>query len=90
MPVESDQVACLLSTSGTTGKPKEVMLTHNNILFSERVFTSELGRTQGDVMFMPSPLNHATGFFHGLISRFCSAAGPCCSRTSTRARPSSS
>ena len=68
VPVESDQVACLLSTSGTTGKPKEVMLTHNNILFSERVFTSELGRTQGDVMFMPSPLNHATGFFHGLIS----------------------
>lgn len=68
VPVESDQVACLLSTSGTTGKPKEVMLTHNNILFSERVFTRELGRTQGDVMFMPSPLNHATGFFHGLIS----------------------
>ena len=26
VPVESDQVACLLSTSGTTGKPKEVML----------------------------------------------------------------
>lgn len=68
VPIESDQVACLLSTSGTTGKPKEVMLTHNNILFSERVFTRELGRTQGDVMFMPSPLNHATGFFHGLIS----------------------
>lgn len=67
-PVSSDEVACLLSTSGTTGKPKEVMLTHNNILFSERVFTSELGRTEADVMFMPSPLNHATGFFHGLIS----------------------
>lgn len=68
VPVESDQVACLLSTSGTTGKPKEVMLTHNNILFSERAFTGELGRTEADVMFMPSPLNHATGFFHGLIS----------------------
>ena len=38
------------------------------MLFRSRVFTSELGRTQGDVMFMPSPLNHATGFFHGLIS----------------------
>ena len=68
VPIESDQVACLLSTSGTTGKPKEVMLTHNNILFSERAFTGELGRTEADVMFMPSPLNHATGFFHGLIS----------------------
>ena len=67
-PVSADSVACILPTSGTTGKPKQSMLTHNNILFSERVFTSELGRTQGDVMFMPSPLNHATGFFHGLIS----------------------
>lgn len=66
--VSSDSVACILPTSGTTGKPKQAMLTHNNILFSERVFTEELGRTGADVMFMPSPLNHATGFFHGLIS----------------------
>lgn len=68
VPVSSDSVACILPTSGTTGKPKQAMLTHNNILFSERAFTRELGRTEADVMFMPSPLNHATGFFHGLIS----------------------
>ncbi len=66
--VSADSVACILPTSGTTGKPKQAMLTHNNILFSERVFTRELLRTSHDVMFMPSPLNHATGFFHGLIS----------------------
>ena len=66
--VSADSVACILPTSGTTGKPKQSMLTHNNILFSERAFTGELGRTEADVMFMPSPLNHATGFFHGLIS----------------------
>ena len=53
--VSADSVACILPTSGTTGKPKQSMLTHNNILFSERVFFSELGRTKGDVMFMPSP-----------------------------------
>ncbi|MEY8460919.1 medium-chain fatty-acid--CoA ligase [Eggerthellaceae bacterium 24-137] len=67
-PVSADSVACILPTSGTTGKPKQAMLTHNNILFSERVFTRELGRTEEDAIFMPSPLNHATGFFHGLIS----------------------
>ena len=64
----SDDVACILSTSGTTGKPKQALLTHNNILFSERTFLSGLGRTDADVMFMPSPLNHATGLFHGIIS----------------------
>ena len=66
--VNSDEVACLLSTSGTTGKPKEVMLTHNNILFSEGVFVKGLERTADDVMWMPAPLNHAVGFFHGLLS----------------------
>ncbi|WP_350453906.1 medium-chain fatty-acid--CoA ligase [Slackia heliotrinireducens] len=64
----SDSVACILSTSGTTGKPKQALLTHNNILFSERAFTGGLHLTSDDIMFMPSPLNHATGFFHGLIS----------------------
>lgn len=67
-PVSADSVACILPTSGTTGKPKQAMLTHNNILFSERVFTEGMERDENDVMFMPSPLNHATGFFHGLIS----------------------
>lgn len=67
-PVSSDDVACILTTSGTTGKPKMALFTHNNILFSEKAFTKETLRTADDVMFMPSPLNHATGFFHGLIS----------------------
>lgn len=42
VPVSADSVACILPTSGTTGKPKQSMLTHNNILFSERVFTLSL------------------------------------------------
>lgn len=66
--VDPDSVACLLSTSGTTGRPKAVMLTHNNIHFSEREFGRFLGLTKEDVAFMPSPLNHATGFFHGLLT----------------------
>lgn len=66
--VSSDDVACILSTSGSTGKPKAAMLTHNNILFSETSFIAGAGRTKQDVMYMPSPLNHATGFFHGLLS----------------------
>lgn len=64
----ADDVALLLCTSGSTGVSKGAMLTHNNILFSERQFNQELGLTSEDVMFMPSPLNHATGFQHGLIA----------------------
>lgn len=61
-------LALILGTSGTTGGSKGVMLTHNNILFSEESFNKELGLTKYDVMFMPAPLDHATGFHHGLIA----------------------
>jgi acyl-CoA synthetase len=72
--VGADDVAVILSTSGTTGKPKQALLTHNNVLFSERTFIGGLSLTSLDVMFMPSPLNHATGFFHGIISPMLLAA----------------
>lgn len=66
--ITSDDIACILSTSGTTGKPKAVLFTHNNLIFSESSFVKGTERTSDDVMFMASPLNHATGFYHGLIS----------------------
>lgn len=64
----SDEVALILSTSGTTGRPKAVLLSHNALVFSEKTFQKSLHLTQDDVMFMPAPLNHATGFNHGLIT----------------------
>lgn len=63
-----DDIACILSTSGTTGTPKAVLFTHNNILFSERSLVRAFALSDADVAYMPSPLNHATGFFHGLIA----------------------
>ncbi|MBV7275966.1 medium-chain fatty-acid--CoA ligase [Clostridium sp. PL3] len=66
--VDSNNVAAVLCTSGTTGGAKGVMLTHNNIVFSESYFNKELGLTKEDIIFMPAPLNHATGFHHGIIS----------------------
>ncbi|KNZ43155.1 medium-chain fatty-acid--CoA ligase [Acetobacterium bakii] len=66
--IDSNDLAAILYTSGTTGGVKGVMLTHNNIIFSEKYFTRELGLTNEDTMFMPAPLNHATGFHHGIIA----------------------
>lgn len=65
---DSNDVAVILYTSGTTGGTKGVMLTHNNIIFSEKYFNKALGITEDDIMFMPAPLNHATGFHHGIIA----------------------
>ncbi len=38
------------------------MLTHNNILASERAYCARLNLTRQDVFLMPAPLGHATGF----------------------------
>lgn len=61
-------VAVILCTSGTTGGTKGVLLTHDNVRYSETVFNRELGLTKEDIMFMPAPLHHATGFHHAIIA----------------------
>ena len=65
--VSAQDIALILCTSGTTGGTKGVLLTHNNIRYSESVFNKDLGLTNEDIMLMPAPLNHATGFNHGLV-----------------------
>ena len=65
-----DELAAVLFTSGTAGLPKGVMLTHNNILASERAYCVRLNLTWQDVFMMPAPLGHATGFLHGVTAPF--------------------
>lgn len=65
-----DELAAVLFTSGTEGMPKGVMLTHNNILASERAYCARLNLTWLDVFMMPAPLGHATGFLHGVTAPF--------------------
>ena len=61
-------IAVILSTSGTTGGTKGVLLTHDNVRYAEETFNRELGLTEEDIMFMPAPLHHATGFHHAIIA----------------------
>ena len=66
----ADDLAAVLFTSGTEGHPKGVMLTHNNIIASERTFTNYLDINDFDVILMPVPVAHASCFHHGVTAAF--------------------
>ncbi len=63
-PVEGKparDVAALLYTTGTTGEPKGVMLTHANLLFIARVSAEVRGLTPDDRVFGLLPISHVYG-----------------------------
>lgn len=64
-PVEENaasQVAVLLYTSGTTGQPKGVMLTHRNVLFIAAAAAKIRSLTPEDRVYAILPMSHVVGF----------------------------
>jgi acyl-CoA synthetase (AMP-forming)/AMP-acid ligase II len=59
-------VSELIFTSGTEARPKAIMHTEQTAGFSVRVARADLGVTDDDVVWMPSPVGHSTGFNYGL------------------------
>ena len=55
-------MAALLYTSGTTGNPKGVMLTHRNILFNANISKMLRKPTPQDVIYGVLPMSHIVGF----------------------------
>ena len=60
-PVDPDAVAAIVYTSGTTGSPRGVMLTHRNLLFSSMASATVRMVTPEDKLLGVLPMSHATG-----------------------------
>lgn len=65
--IEPD-LATLCWTSGSTGEPKGVMLTHQNLRNSSAAIGAYLGHTQDDVALCVLPLSHTYGLFQLLVT----------------------
>jgi cyclohexanecarboxylate-CoA ligase len=62
----SDAVSELIFTSGTEANPKAVMHTEQTTNYSARAAYAALGLGPNDVVWMPSPVGHSTGFNYGV------------------------
>ena len=61
--VGAGDMAALLYSSGTTGRPKGIVLTHGNLLANARALKEAWGFTEQDVLLHALPLFHVHGLF---------------------------
>jgi acyl-CoA synthetase (AMP-forming)/AMP-acid ligase II len=64
----AEQVAVLMYTSGTTGNPKGVMITHRNLLFNARVSGQMRRLSPQDRLYAVLPMSHIVGLSNILTS----------------------
>lgn len=74
--IDPDQLADILFTSGTTGKPKGAMCTHEQVLRGFESWTEVVGLTKGDRYLVVNPFFHAFGYKSGWLS--CILRGATC------------
>ena len=72
--VRSDDVTNIQYTSGTTGSPKGVLLTHRNLLNNAAVIASGMKITERDRICVPVPLYHCFGGVGGTLVMVVSGA----------------
>ncbi|AMP10029.1 AMP-binding enzyme family protein [Collimonas arenae] len=75
--VSADDLAAIVYTSGTTGKPKGVMLTHGNVLSNIRAMMATVTVSASDVFLSFLPLSHTfertVGYYLPMAAGSCVA-----------------
>ena len=60
-PIDPDEIACIMYTSGTTGRPKGAMLTHGNFWWNNANAMHLFDVLEDDVTLVVAPLFHIGG-----------------------------
>lgn len=63
VPRSADDLAAILYTSGTTGRSKGAMLSHNNLVSNSECLAGYWGFTADDVLLHALPIYHTHGLF---------------------------
>ncbi|WP_163851439.1 class I adenylate-forming enzyme family protein [Pseudooceanicola aestuarii] len=65
-PAGDEDPACIMYTSGTTGRPKGAVLTHLGFWHTARNYRDRFGYTAEDRMLLVIPITHISGLLAGL------------------------
>jgi long-chain acyl-CoA synthetase len=77
VPLQPDDLAAIVYTSGTTGRPKGVMLSHGNIVENVKAIHRRIAASPNDIFLSFLPLSHTfertAGYYYPIAAGACVA-----------------